>query len=635
MSDTSTFELPRSDVSAVPPQGGYVAKRCPVRAQLDHDTTLTGVEQVSISDAQQSRIDAGIDFEREVLDEIHSAHPDAVEITGESRAEAQARTLAALTSDANVILGAVLPDDVPMRRAGRPDVLVRHREGWVPVDIKHHGLTEPRHKAGLRFSLLEGSLGPDQAAEAEGVHFQKSRLRDDALQLAHYRRMLEHLGLAPAGPAVGGIVDRKGTLWWIDLDEPQWDVWWAPGDVSTLQWYDHEFAFRLDVIAHTLARNDDPSLARKVVPVWTSECRGCPWRQVCRAELEEQDHVSLLPRSSYPAYVWHRRLGCLTRQDVAGLDPFTAQVVAAAATLDLVALVEAASRLDPGTPIDDLIDTKKRAARSRLLDAGIVTAGDLGRLDADTLAYAPAKVGNLVELIDQARVAVSGRPWRARGADHVVVPRADVEVDIDMENSETGTYLWGAFVHGDDILPDGYVPHVTWQPLDASTEVAMFAPFWNWLMGIRARAHAAGRTFAAYCYTAAENTHLRRIARLGGPGVPALEEVDAFIASDEWVDLHHVFASQIITGGGTGLKQVAPLAGFHWRDSDPGGDQSMVWYREAVYGSGEAGREANRRRLLDYNEDDVKATAALREWMSEEGPSLQDVDSWVTPVGRR
>jgi len=92
--------------------------------------------------------------------------------------------------------------------------------------------------------------------------------------------------------------------------------------------------------------------------------------------------------------------------------------------------------------------------------------------------------------------------------------------------------------------------------------------------------------------------------------------VNALIASDSYIDLMKVFDDHLITGSGAGLKRVAPLAGFAWRDSDPGGDASMLRHAAAVdLATSDVEAEALRQRLLDYNEDDVRATAAIREWM--------------------
>jgi predicted RecB family nuclease len=49
----------------------------------------------------------------------------------------------------------------------------------------------------------------------------------------------------------------------------------------------------------------------------------------------------------------------------------------------------------------------------------------------------------------------------------------------------------------------------------------------------------------------------------------------------------------------------------------------MRWYRDAVGMDGAPPDEGQRRRLLEYNADDVAATRALREWMT--SPAISEV----------
>jgi predicted RecB family nuclease len=92
-------------------------------------------------------------------------------------------------------------------------------------------------------------------------------------------------------------------------------------------------------------------------------------------------------------------------------------------------------------------------------------------------------------------------------------------------------------------------------------------------------------------------------------------DVDAFLEGEELVDLLVWFRDQVVTGRGNGLKKVAPLAGFDWRDEDPGGEASMLWHQAATGPVDSDERQTARSRLLTYNEDDVRATAAIRDWM--------------------
>lgn len=237
--------------------------------------------------------------------------------------------------------------------------------------------------------------------------------------------------------------------------------------------------------------------------------------------------------------------------------------------------------------------------------------GDLLSLDAATARYSGSGLASLPEQIDMARAALGREPvYRRRGVAQVVVPRADVEVDVDMENSEVGVHLWGN-LRTDRINPTApsseYISFVTWEPPTPAREAENSHSFWRWLMGIRAATHARGLTFRAYCYNAgAENQYLRRLGLSAG----LAEDVEAFIASDEWVDMLKVWDSQLITARASGLKVVAPLIGFQWEVDDAGGGESMVRYDSAA-----AGDEPARRWLLDYNRGDVEATLALREWM--------------------
>ena len=86
-----------------------------------------------------------------------------------------------------------------------------------------------------------------------------------------------------------------------------------------------------------------------------------------------------------------------------------------------------------------------------------------------------------------------------------------------------------------------------------------------------------------------------------------------------------VVDSQLITGGAIGLKVTAPLAGFSWSVDDAEGAESMVMHDIAVVGPTESDRKDARRWLLTYNEDDVRATFALREWMVRDGAEIPSI----------
>lgn len=208
-----------------------------------------------------------------------------------------------------------------------------------------------------------------------------------------------------------------------------------------------------------------------------------------------------------------------------------------------------------------------------------------------------------------------------RRRESITAPRADVEIDIDVEAYlDQGAYLWGAF--------DGdiYRPFVTWGELGGDAEAANFARFWDWLSTTRRQAREAGRSFAAYCYSAHGENHwlltsARRFAgrTFDGVSVPAESEVREFIAAAEWTDMFQVVRSQLAGPAGLGLKIVAPAAGFSWDEAGFDGEQSVHAYRVAM-SPDQAAADRARAQLLSYNGDDCRATAAVRDWLTAGAP---------------
>lgn len=292
-------------------------------------------------------------------------------------------------------------------------------------------------------------------------------------------------------------------------------------------------------------------------PSRVTECRGCPWWPTCEVQLRSERDVSLVLRGEDAMVL--RDAGLSTVDKLAACDPGG----------------------EPPVPM-------------------------VGMTFEDAVLLSRAWLANFT-LVRRVR--------------EVDVPRADVELDVDMESfGDSGAYLWGCHLSGVDVgFRPGYRPFVTWSPLPTTDEARSFAEFWAFLTTVAARTAARGLTFRAYCYNElAENRWLVASAQrfAGRPGIPTLEAVTAFITSPAWVDLFGVVNRQFLCARGKGLKTIAPAAGFRWRDAEAGGENSMRWYRRAVGLDGDAADLNQRERLLAYNEDDVLATWTLRRWMS-------------------
>ena len=86
-----------------------------------------------------------------------------------------------------------------------------------------------------------------------------------------------------------------------------------------------------------------------------------------------------------------------------------------------------------------------------------------------------------------------------------------------------------------------------------------------------------------------------------------------------FVDLLPVMQQHYFAVSGHGLKKVAPAFDFQWRDEEPSGLLSQLWYLEAI-SEDEPAASAARTRILAYNEDDVRATAAIRDGLRHQAP---------------
>ena len=204
----------------------------------------------------------------------------------------------------------------------------------------------------------------------------------------------------------------------------------------------------------------------------------------------------------------------------------------------------------------------------------------------------------------------SGVAFDRETAGPIAVPGAQLEVDFDIESSAEGrVYLWGFLVH-DTTAPGRpyYRQFSAFDDLDAATETALAEAALGWLRGMADTA----LSLRVYHYSGYEPATVRALADRGGG--PQLRWAAGF-ADEHFVDLYEVVKTHFFGVKGLGLKLIAQHAGFRWRDDDPGGLNSQRWFAEAVHHPAAEVREQARTRVLEYNEDDVRATSELRAWL--------------------
>ena len=610
----------------IKPKDSYFAKTCPQRVQLD---VLQPCEPLPDPPFLQMLFRAGEAHEDDTFALLFEGLEGAVVIDAEDLDAREWQTMQAVQAGAPVIAGGRLPVDHETHRVGQPDLLVRHGAGYLPVEVKSHKALERARKEGTGTALVSDVTTPFLQAAVPDTDHTARRHVGDLLQLAHYRALLDAAGIGSPESFAAGVCGTEGVIVWHDLSEAQLpapdylegaDV--PDGPMSALARYELEFAHRLGILhaaEDRLDGGDGPLLAE---PIVCDQCEMCRWRAWCGDRLEEVADLSLIAGVGAGRRGVYKSQGIDDLHGLAALDWRTAELVRA--KVDVEGLLAKASGCAASTPLSDVVASRPKQVEA--LDAlGFHTVADLEAVDAKTLEVCGSGASNAAVQIELARARVgASAAYRARGVDAVTVPRGDIEVDVDMENTNDGCYLWGALVtdRRQDAPSVRYVAFASWDPDIGAGELAAFTEFWSWLTDERAKAASEGATLRAYCYSkSAEQGQMRRIAdRLGS--VQVRDEVEEFFASEEWVDLLEVVRDQLVTGRSMGLKETAPLAGFAWRADDGGGTLAIVKYEQAVdEESSAAARAAAQEWLLEYNEDDVRATAALREWL--DGPARQ------------
>ena len=231
--------------------GGYAAKQCPVRTHNAFSPVVPAPEWVP-SPELQALFAGGRQFEAEMFAELLDIRPAAAALVDPALRgdDAIAKTLAAMASGVPLVLGGRLPDDVTGGRSGKPDILVKFDGGYLPADVKNHKTLEAAKKASKTVSSL---ARPDLWRDAPGLTANSTNYYDDALQLAHYTRMLQACGFHPGRDRLFGAIvgtslvalpgqDPEFVFAWHDLTRPTRATFSrSKGKVfrSVLERYDH------------------------------------------------------------------------------------------------------------------------------------------------------------------------------------------------------------------------------------------------------------------------------------------------------------------------------------------------------------------------------------------------------------
>jgi predicted RecB family nuclease len=568
--------------------GAYAARSCPVKTQNAFDPTVTIDTPAETNDGLAELFDGGAPFKAAVFEQlINSCRGRVVDLrplSADAREVQIDACVRAMTSGARVIIEGCLPVDLSGHRVGFPDLLIRGADtshgspSYHPVEVKWHKIIlRPRPQEGdadaeevpqLRYSTLTDPT-PDASVEVSGYALRLASREGDFLQLAHYHRMLQACGFA-AERSLAGVIGTDDLLdapvvAWADLGQPQVRTFSRSSPEgwrlrSLLERYDHEHAFRLKIAAvaqqQTGRPDNDPELL--VRPIVNKECPRCQWWEYCLPRLDPDDVSLRLDKTPLDM----REIAALRRHGV--------------------------------TTITDLADAELEQLLEWYLPEVVHRSGAEGRIRVAAR---------------RARMLLEGVSFDRETTGTIEIPQAEVEIDLDIESSADGRiYLWGFLVQhagdGDAV----YQEFSHFDDLDDRTEAALAVEAFTWLRGVV----DSTPSVAVFHYSGYE---VAKIIELARREQDELLDWAAAYAEEHFVDLLEIVKAHYFGVSGLGLKLMARHVGFRWRDDDPGGLNSQLWFAEAVHGESAELRMRARRRVLEYNEDDVTATSQVRAWL--------------------
>ncbi len=235
-----------------------------------------------------------------------------------------------------------------------------------------------------------------------------------------------------------------------------------------------------------------------------------------------------------------------------------------------------------------------------LREHGLHTIEDLAKMEVDRYLKPPHKIPrmgkiSLSRMKERARVMLKGKPVIRAG---YVFPEVDQEVYFDIEDDPTRgvTYLFG-FVTQGKIGSAHFSYFLAKSPKD---EERTIRAFWEFIQSTDRVVY--------YVYSHKERSTLKRLMEKYDLDSEPFEKYkacefdlyqDLIVAYSDWPTFSY------------GIKHIAKCIGFQWRDPDPSGANSIAWYNDYLANPED---ETVLNRILDYNEDDCYAMAAIKRY---------------------
>lgn len=239
----------------------------------------------------------------------------------------------------------------------------------------------------------------------------------------------------------------------------------------------------------------------------------------------------------------------------------------------------------------------------RLYQIGIRTVKDMAEADLEQLRFKfeDWPFDKILRFQNQAQVLISGEPKILKKSEFPEVAN-EIHFDIESDPTEDIIYLLGLLTRDSK----GKTEYEYFLAKDKADEERIWREFLDFLEKLD--------DFVIYHYSTYERDVFSRLAARYGISM-ALE--DKF--KNHTLDLHLALVQSVILPlYFYSLKDVAKYLGFTWQAADAGGAESVVWYNQWL----ETGDKTIMDKIIRYNEDDVRATLYIKDWLVKQKPRV-------------
>jgi len=189
--------------------------------------------------------------------------------------------------------------------------------------------------------------------------------------------------------------------------------------------------------------------------------------------------------------------------------------------------------------------------------------------------------------------------------EHLNLPEVSTELffDIEADPTQNLVYLHGVYERKNG--KERFLSFVA-ESNTLEGEKAAWQKFWGYIRSL------PKDDYSVYYYSPYEKTIYRKM-RQAYPEVVTEDELENFFAREKTIDLYMdiIFKHTDWPLGSYSIKEIAVYLGFKWRDETPSGALSIQWYNEYL----KTKDEKILKRILEYNEDDCKATMVLKDFL--------------------